>query len=156
MIRVRPVTPADSDAWLDMRCALWPEGSAAEHRAEVTRFFAGLLREPLQTLIAVDSAGGPVGFAELSIRSYAEDCVTDRVAYLEGWYVAPGSRRQGVGRALVLAAEEWARAQGCAEFASDALLDNVVSAAAHKALGFRETVQLRCFRKVVDPSKLPP
>ncbi len=39
--------------------------------------------------------------------------------------------------------------------ASDALLDNHVSAAAHTALGFLETVQLRCFRKVVDPSKLP-
>jgi aminoglycoside 6'-N-acetyltransferase I len=156
MIKVRPVARADSDAWVGMRRALWPEGSAAEHRAEVTRFFAGQLRQPLQTLIAVDSAGSPLGFAELSIRSYAEDCVTDRVAYLEGWYVVPESRREGVGRALVVAAEAWARAQGCAEFASDAPLDNEGSAAAHKALGFRETVQLRCFRKVVDPSKLPP
>ncbi len=32
-------------------------------------------------------------------------------------------------------------------FASDALLDNVDSAAAHRALGFQETVQIRCFRK---------
>lgn len=137
-----------------MRCALWPEGSEAEHRAEVTRFFAGQLREPLQTLIARAGTGAPIGFVELSIRNYAEDCVTDRVAYLEGWYVIPESRRQGVGRALVLAAEDWARAQGCAEFASDALIENHVSAAAHAALGFIETVQIRCFRKVVDPSKL--
>lgn len=155
MVQVRPVTPADSEAWVQMRCALWPEGSHVEHRAEVARFFAGALREPLQALIAVDDAGTPAGFAELSIRSYAEDCLTDRVAYLEGWYVAPGVRRRGIGRALVQAAEEWARAQGCAEFASDALLDNHVSAAAHKALGFQETVRIRCFRKVVDPAKLP-
>ena len=138
-----------------MRCALWPDDSDAWHRQEVSRFFAGELREPLATLIAVDGSGGPVGFAELSIRPYAEDCVTDRVAYLEGWYVVPESRRRGVGRALVDAAEDWARAQGCAEFASDALLDNHVSAVAHAALGFQETVQLRCFRKVIDPSKLP-
>ena len=155
MIQVRPVAQADRDAWVRMRRALWPEGSETEHRAEVTRFFAGQLREPLQTLIALDGTGAPVGFAELSIRNYAEDCVTDRVAYLEGWYVIPESRRQGVGRALVRAAEDWARAQGCAELASDALVDNHVSAAAHTALGFRETVQIRCFRKVVDPSKLP-
>ena len=77
--------------------------------------------------------------------------MTDRVAYLEGWYVVPESRRQGVGRALVSAAEEWARAQGCAEFASDALLDNDVSAVAHRAIGFEETVQIRCFRKVLRP-----
>ena len=136
-----------------MRVALWPEGSEAEHRAEVRRYFAGELREPLETLIAV-SRGRPVGFAELSIRNYAEDCVTDRVAYLEGWYVVPEARRQGVGRALVLAAEAWGRAQGCAEFGSDALIDNEISAAAHRALGFTETVRIRCFRKVIDPSKL--
>jgi aminoglycoside 6'-N-acetyltransferase I len=132
-----------------MRCALWPEGSDTEHREEIERFFAGRLREPLTALLATNHSGEPVGFAELSIRSYAEGCVTDRVAYLEGWYVVPEARRQGVGAALVRSAEEWARSQGCTEFASDALIDNHVSAAAHRALGFQETVQLRCFRKML-------
>ena len=109
--------------------------------------FAGELTMPLEVLIAFDGDDRAVGFAELSIRSYAEDCQTDRVAYLEGWYVDPEARQRGVGRALVDAAEAWARAQGCTEFGSDALLDNDVSAAAHLALGFEETVQLRCFRK---------
>ena len=45
------------------------------------------------------------------------------------------------------AAEDWGRAQGCTEFGSDALLDNDVSAATHRALGFDETVQIRCFKK---------
>jgi aminoglycoside 6'-N-acetyltransferase I len=132
-----------------MRCALWPEGSDTEHREEIERFFAGRLREPLTALLATNHSGEPVGFAELSIRSFAEGCVTDRVAYLEGWYVVPEARRQGVGAALVRSAEEWARSQGCTEFASDALIDNHVSAAAHRALGFQETVQLRCFRKML-------
>jgi aminoglycoside 6'-N-acetyltransferase I len=131
-----------------MREALWPEGKA-DHPGEIEGYFRGQLREPLEVLLAIDSRGHAVGFAELSIRSYAEECVTDRVAYLEGWYVDPAARRQGVGRALVTAAEQWARAQGCIEFASDALLDNDVSAAAHAALGFEETVQLRCFKKVL-------
>jgi aminoglycoside 6'-N-acetyltransferase I len=129
-----------------MRCALWPEGSPAEHQSEITEYFEGRLRMPLEVLLATNDAG-VVGFVELSIRPYAEDCVTDRVAYLEGWYVAPDARRQGVGRALVTAAERWAAAQGCTEFASDALVDNDISAAAHRALGFAETVQIRCFRK---------
>ena len=148
-IQVRPVIPADAGAWLRMRCALWPEGAETEHRDEIDRFFAGQLSQPLATLIALSSSE-VVGFAELSIRSYAEDCVTDHVAYLEGWYVEPDARRQGVGTALVRAAEEWARSQGCTEFASDALIDNDVSAAAHHALGFQETVQIRCFRKALD------
>jgi aminoglycoside 6'-N-acetyltransferase I len=95
-------------------------------------FFAGKLRMPLAVLLAVEDSGTPLGFAELSIRPYAEDCVTDRVAYLEGWYVVPEARGQGVGWALVAAAEQWALAQGCTEFGSDALIDNAVSAAAHR------------------------
>ena len=151
-IHVRPATSADAAAWLRMRCDLWPEGLASDHRDEIEQFFAGQLREPLATLLAFNASDRAVGFAELAIRSYAEGCVTDRVAYLEGWYVEAEARRQGVGRALVRAAEEWARSQGCTEFASDALIDNHVSAAAHRALGFQETVQTRCFRKVIKPS----
>ena len=69
------------------------------------------------------------------------------MAYLEGWFVVPKARRSGVGRALIVAAEEWGRSQGCSEFASDAQPDNEVSAAAHRALGFIEVGLVRCFRK---------
>jgi aminoglycoside 6'-N-acetyltransferase I len=143
---VRAVTPADRTAWLRMREALWP-GEPGEHADEISRFFAGELHEPLAVLIAHDEAGATLGFAELSIRNYAEDCGTNRVAYLEGWYVEPHARRQGVGGALVAASEQWGRAQGCTEFGSDALIDNEVSAQAHLALGFEETARIRCFRK---------
>ena len=50
------------------------------------------------------------------------------------------------GRALMAAGVEWARARGCTEFASDALLENELSHAAHKALGFVETCRIVCFR----------
>lgn len=130
-----------------MRDALWPEGAERTHAREIEQYFAGALNNPLEVLLAVDEAGQVVGVAELSIRNYAEDCVTDRVAYLEGWYVDAKWRRRRVGKALIEAAESWARAQGCTEFASDALLENESSAAAHRALGFEETAQIRCFRK---------
>lgn len=130
-----------------MRQALWPDDGPDAHAAEIERFFAGELGEPLAVFIAVNETDVPLGFAELSIRNYAEDCLTNRVGYLEGWYVAPEARRRGIGRALVLAAEDWARQQGCTEFGSDALINNQISAAAHRALGFVETVQIRCFRK---------
>ena len=146
MTSVRPVTRQDPAAWLAMRTALWPDDETHSHAQEIENFFAGRLRMPLQVLVAVADAA-VVGFVELSIRAYAEGCTTDRVAFLEGWYVVPGFRRQGVGRALVEAAESWGRSQGCSEFGSDAVLDNDVSAAAHDALGFEEVVQIRCFRK---------
>lgn len=149
MTHVRSATPADAAAWLIMRNALWPEYENPWHATEIEQYFAGKLRMPLEVLLAVDVAGAALGFAELSIRPYAEDCVTERVAYLEGWYVIPEGRRRGVGRALIAAAERWAVSQGCTEFASDALIDNEVSATAHRAVGFTETVQIRCFRKEI-------
>jgi aminoglycoside 6'-N-acetyltransferase I len=153
MVRVRAASKEDAPAWLRMRDALWPGYASTWHADEIQQFFAGKLSMPLAVLIAEDYAGKPLGFAELSIRNYAEDCVTDRVAYLEGWYVVPGARRKGVGRALIAAAEQWARQQGCSEFGSDVELDNEISAAAHRALGFTETVQIRCFKKQLASGK---
>jgi len=144
---VRVLTPRDAPAWLRMRRALWPHHAESEHAAEITAFLDGHAREPLAVLVAADGANQLIGFAELSIRAYAEGCRTDRVAYLEGWYVIPEARDKRVGRALIAAAEDWARAQGCVELASDAELTNDASAAAHKAVGFMEVGQVRCFRK---------
>ena len=144
MFEVRRATHIDAAAWLRMREALWPDEEVV---ADVELYFAGKLDMPLEVLVAVDGFGSLIGFAELSIRRYAEGCVTDRVAYLEGWYVDAAHRRRGVGKALVAAAEAWARTQRCTEFASDALLENETSASAHRALGFEEVERIRCFRK---------
>ncbi|MCZ6675746.1 MAG: GNAT family N-acetyltransferase [Candidatus Poribacteria bacterium] len=147
MIVVRAARPEDVEFLCEFRCALWPDGSADGYSCELDAFFAGRSCEPLEVLVAEGGAGQLLGFVELSIHRYAEGCTTDRVGYLEGWYVIPEVRGQGVGRALVEAAEAWARAQGCTEFASDAAVDNDVSTAAHKALGFDEVGLIRCFRK---------
>jgi len=144
---VRDVTPKDAPAWLRLRRGLWPAQAESEHAADIAEFLEGRAREPLAVLVAADKAEQLVGFAELSIRAYAEGCHTDRIAYLEGWYVVPAARHQGIGRALIAAAEAWGRAQGCVEFASDAELMSGASAAAHQALGFREVGRVRCFRK---------
>jgi aminoglycoside 6'-N-acetyltransferase I len=144
---IRAVRASDADVWVRLRCALWPEGTEREHAAEIAEFFAGKAVEPLAVLLAEDREGNVIGLAELSIRPCAEGCSTDRVAFLEGWFVLPEARGRGVGRALVAAAEEWGRAQGCTEFASDAEADNHASAAAHRALGFAEVGLIRCFRK---------
>lgn len=146
MNHIRSVAEQDRDAWLALRLALWP-GDAAGHRGAIDRFFAGDRREPAEVLLAFGSDGKPVGLVELSIRNIVDSCETDRVAYLEGWYVVPEARRQGVGGQLVAAAEAWALDQGCSEFASDALIDNEVSHRAHLALGFEETGRVVNFRK---------
>ena len=141
---VRQAILADAPWLARLRHALWPDGSEAEHRREIERFFAGAQTAPL--LVAEDRSG-LLGFAELSIRPYAEGCETDRVGFLEGWFVIPEARHRGIGRKLLAAAEAWARSVGCTEFASDAEADNEESAAAHRALGFTEVGLIRCFRK---------
>lgn len=149
---IRPVQNADREVWLKLRCALWPGGSREEHGEEIECFFAGKAREPQAVLLA-EREGEVVGFAELSIRSYAEGCDSDRVAFLEGWYVSAHARRLGIGTALVAAAEKWAVEQGCTEFASDTEVDNEVSRAAHRNCGFEEVAVIRCFRKELAPSR---
>jgi aminoglycoside 6'-N-acetyltransferase I len=145
---IRSVREADRQSWEHMRHALWPS-SAQEHGETIARFFAGAVREPLEVLLVFDEQEHAVGFIELSIRAYAEGCATDRVAFVEGWYVEPTVRQQGVGTALIRAAEDWARSQGCTELGSDAEVDNESSAAAHLAVGFTETGIVRCFLKSV-------
>jgi aminoglycoside 6'-N-acetyltransferase I len=129
-----------------MRDALWPE-PARGHGGEIDRYFCGHGREPLQVLIAFDEPVRAIGFIELSIRSYAEGCETDRVAFVEGWYIVPNARGRGVGAALIRAAEEWGRSQGCTELGSDAEVENLASAAAHQAVGFTQSGVVRCFLK---------
>jgi aminoglycoside 6'-N-acetyltransferase I len=146
MADVRAATPQDASEWIRMRTALWPDGADA-HRAAADRFFAGHRHEPAEVLLAFDDNGRTVGFVELSIRNIVDSCVTDRVAYLEGWYVDPDVRRQGIGASLIAAAERWGMEQGCREFGSDSLIDNQSSLDAHRALGFEETCRVVNFRK---------
>lgn len=143
---IRTVETTDAAVWEAMRQQLW-QAEEGEHREEIARFFGGDRRDPAEALIALNEAGEALGFAEVSIRPYAEGCYSGRVAYLEGWFVEEAARRQGVGAALVKAAEDWGRAQGCTEFASDTDLENIVSAAAHLSLGFAVVERIVCFRK---------
>jgi aminoglycoside 6'-N-acetyltransferase I len=126
---------------------LWPH-AAVDHSAQIERYFSGSVPGLEIVLLALMDAE-PAGFAELSIRAYAEGCATENVGYLEGWYVAPAYRHLGVGRALVRAAEEWARGRGCRELASDTEPENELSREAHLGCGFEDVALVRCFRKVL-------
>jgi aminoglycoside 6'-N-acetyltransferase I len=150
-MQVRPVTPADFDEWLRMRSALWPDCPAEHHQREMEE----ALDNPaaLATFVAERPEGGLCGFLEASLRNYADGCDTSPVGYLEGWYVDPDWQRRGVGRALVAAAESWAAGKGCQEMASDCLLDNQASLAAHLALGYAEAERLIHFCKPLAPGE---
>jgi GNAT superfamily N-acetyltransferase len=147
---IRPLAIGDEAAWWEMRAALWSESDEAEIRAGVMEF-----RRGPQAAFVWDDGGGLAGFAEVSLRGYADGCTTSPVGYLEGWYVAPGRRRTGIGRALVEACEAWARERGCTEMASDALLAADVSRSAHAALGFVDVEHAVHFAKSLGATPSP-
>lgn len=153
-LTIRAVRAGDEPAWVELRQALY--GDAREvHEAEVRAFLEGTFPWPWGALLALDGERA-VGLAELSIRPCAEGCSTTRVAYLEGWYVRPGARGHGVGRALVEAAEAWGQARGCRELASDTTPDNHGSQEAHRACGFEEVGRVVCYRMPLSgPPRAP-
>ena len=150
-VRIVPVDASNAGSWCAMRREMGPgwltegfEGLAAEYLAT-----GRIQRLASLVVLAVGPDGGAMGFAEVSLRAYAEGCLSSPVGYLEGWFVAPAARGRGVGRLLVRACERWAAERGCTEFASDAELENGVSLRAHAALGFEAVVDVRLFRKFI-------
>lgn len=143
---VRPATLADAPAWSAMRVALWPDEADVAAPAEMARQIDAA-RDAV-AFLACDAGGSAIGFAEATLRhDYVNGTGSSPVGFLEGWYVAPEWRGRGVGRALVAAVERWSQERGCSELASDALLDNAASHAAHAACGFEETERVVYFRK---------
>lgn len=141
-----PATSVEQPGWLQLRQALWPDGPAGEHRAEMVAFLAAPAR--YAQFLAYADDGEAQGFVEAALRSdYVNGTETSPVAFLEGLYVAPAFRRRGIGADLVAAVASWALGLGCSELASDAPLDNTSSHAMHRALGFEETERVVYFRK---------
>jgi aminoglycoside 6'-N-acetyltransferase I len=129
---------------LRLRTALWPDARADELANE----WDDPLRDgEIAVLVAERPAGALCGFLEAAIRPCTVNGELERIGYIEGWYVDADARRQGVGRLLVNAAEEWARSQGCKEIHSDAELSNELSHSAHQRLGYAEVGRLVHFRK---------
>jgi aminoglycoside 6'-N-acetyltransferase I len=147
-IIIRRATSGDKPEWLRMRLSLWPDGKPEGFSEEMDN----LLVDPLAPVfVAARPDGKLAGFLEAGTRKCAEGCKTSPVGYIEGWYVDEDLREQGVGKALVEAAEEWARSQGLTEIASDTWLDNEVSIQAHFKLGYEETERLVHFVKKLNP-----
>jgi aminoglycoside 6'-N-acetyltransferase I len=145
-MNIEPLRSAADADWLALRMALWPDGTVQAHLDEM----AGFLDEPARfaQFIARDDDGRALGFVEASIRSdYVNGTEHSPVAFLEGLYVVPAARRDGVARDLVAAVSAWATARGCRELASDALIDNTLSHDVHRSLGFIETERVVYFLK---------
>ena len=129
--------------WLKLRWALWPQLKLEGHRLEIK----DMLKSGSETAFLAFYKSKAVGLAECSIRKYAEGCLTNNVAYLEGWYVDKNYRRKGVGSILIKKFEVWAKDFNCTELASDCDLNNDISYKAHIKNGFLEVERAIHFMK---------
>jgi len=135
--------PDDLRDWLEMRSWLFSDMTEEAQREELESFLA--LEGYHGWIARID--GKAVGFAEASLRPYANGCEGHPVPFLEGVWVNPEHRHQGVGRRLIAAIETWALAKGFREIGSDVDIANLISQAAHKSWGFEERETVVYFRR---------
>ena len=94
--------------------------------------------------IAMLPDGRVVGWVQVMVRKLV---AADLRAEIEGLVVDAGHRQQGIGRALMQQAEDWARQQGCGAIQ---LRSNVVREDAHifyERVGYRAIKTQSTFRK---------
>lgn len=141
---IREVEKQDLPILAELACQLWPHHTADEMLSEYGMGIAN----PNAAFFLAYAEETPIGFAQCQLRhDYVEGTDSSPVGYLEGIYVADGYRKQGVARELLSACESWAKAKGCAEFASDCELDNTQSLRFHLNVGFEEANRIICFTK---------
>lgn len=125
---------------------LWPKCNYKEE------FQNGLkiLQSKTETAFIAKNHGIYLGFIQLSLRyDYVEGTSSSPVLYMEGIYVDPNHRKEGIARGLIETAETWGKQNGCTEMASDSEIANQLSIDFHKSIGFTEVNRLVAFKKKI-------
>jgi aminoglycoside 6'-N-acetyltransferase I len=141
------ISQDDFKEWLELALRLWPDDSSNQMQVSLTN----ILNSPREAAFLVrDEQKNAIAFINLSLRSdYVPGATQSPVAYVEGIYVKDEYRNQGIGKALIQFAQQWALDQGCIELASDALIENTASHEFHKKIGFQEVERTVFFIKSV-------
>ncbi|WP_029169198.1 aminoglycoside 6'-N-acetyltransferase [Clostridium cellulovorans] len=141
---IRQAILEDSRIAAQLAMLLWPDNEISQLEEDMKEY--------------IDSNNGavfiyfdettPVGFAQCGLRhDYVEGTQSSPVGYLEGIFVKEEYQRRCIAKKLLAQCEEWAKAQGCSEFASDCELTNIDSLKFHLQIGFEETNRIICFKK---------
>ena len=143
---IRKATVSDAEDIAKLAIQMWESHTVGELAEE----FADLLANEEAAVFLCCEDDIAVGFAQCQLRhDYVEGTDSSPVGYLEGVFVETQYRKRGFGKALVDACENWAKEQGCTEFASDCELENTQSLAFHLRSGFQEVNRVICFvRKI--------
>ena len=143
---IRKAERKDLPVIAELACRLWPHHTAEEIQEEMSE----ILQKPDAAFFLAFTETGAAGFAQCQLRhDYVEGTEHSPVGYLEGIYVEPAHRGNGLARQLLFACETWAKTRGCTEFASDCELTNTESLRFHLKTGFAEANRIICFVKKI-------
>ena len=128
---VREAEEKDLDAIARMAVVMWNSHSVEDLMNE----FADVIKGEESQVFLKYIQNIPVGFAQCGMRhDYVEGTDSSPVGYLEGIFVKKEYRKKGYAKELLSACEQWAKKQGCVEFASDCELSNIDSFAFHMSM----------------------
>ena len=150
--RIRAAEPGDAEALVELARTVTAEPdrwlltvSGWRTPGEERRYLRGIRRSPdAAVLLAETAAGEVVGRLSLARDPHP---ASGHVADL-GLMVAAAHRRRGIGRALLEAAVDWARAQGVEKLELHVFPHNAPAIALYEAFGFRrEGYRWRHYRR---------
>jgi aminoglycoside 6'-N-acetyltransferase I len=143
-VTYEPMKENDVGVWLQLATKLWGDYETNELKEDLQEVF---LATNQQTYLA-KYEGVAIGFINVAIRTdYVEGSDGSPTGYLEGIYVEPNYRKQGVAQQLLALGEKWLAENGCNQIGSDTWLDNTDSQTFHQKMGFRKEAVLVHFLK---------
>jgi ribosomal protein S18 acetylase RimI-like enzyme len=146
-VRLRPLTPAEFDAWLPGQIAGYAEmiavsgalpAAAAREKAvrDTTGLLSGGVATPGHVLLRVLAADAAVGWLWLGVPGPDPD---PRMAWVYDIEIAPEFRGRGYGRAAMLLAEDEARARGMTSLGLNVHGPNKVARSLYEDIGYQLT-----------------
>lgn len=143
--RYYPMCRENIEDFIPLAFALWPHESQDFWKKEFYR----ILNSQNETGFICKKNGESVGFITMGLRfEYVPKAKTRPVGFIEGIYVKDQYRKRGVARKLYDLGENWVKAKGCTEMASDTWDWNTNSILFHEKLGFDKAVFVHFIKKI--------
>lgn len=142
-MRIQKACESNFEAWLGLRKLLWPEQDEM-HVGEMREILTSDTQVAFLIYTSDDQA---VGFIEGAIYLNPRQ----NYGYVEGWYVLPATRGQGLGGELLGALEGWFLHHSISLSLSDTIpAEYPLSPEAHVRYGYREYATMKIYIKQLE------